>query len=545
MSDKDINIHVRAEGIEQTKQQVEVVATTLYDYYKAMGDAGNQVEDSTKKASGGLLGMGRILDNITNQVSGFVFGWLSMRGALKILDLFNQKLQKMLDLSKEFYDKTLQIQQVGQSLEFQTSTVGQQRQWGMKALDVQKAGGFADIATAKTLMDAVEVTYKDKGGIKNEQIFNFTKRLAPLTGAAGLNQEGISSLFRIAEQAKVPADINAWNTMVAKIIAGAAGGKMTFDEFLANTGTGTGFTNYLTLGGSLDKAISLYAAAGNVSANKKTGNSLLDLVVQISTSQNKDAAKVIERFAGKPFKDIKLDEQADTVLKYLNSLDPSQRVKILTKNQFPSPADLSKLATPQAQQIIESTQKEIAAADVNNIEAVRKAYQKSEVYKEQAAKVDIEKQKAAMSPEEQAWQRRLTTAKGQFDILAQKSQDRLFIRDKLEPTVMAYEQIAKEAEQIMESAPKGSEQYKEAKLLRDYTMITIQTLTGPVEQVFPPAQRQLYQKGVKISGQLEQFQSAEPNEPNSIIINNNYDSSTHYHPSVGETEATRYDPNAM
>jgi len=536
MPDKDINIHIRARDTEQTKREVKDVASSLYDYYKEMGAAGNQVEESTKKASNGFLGLGRIVDNVKNQVTGFVLGWLSIQGVMRLLDMFNQKMERMLQLSKEFYDKSLQIQQIGQGLEFQTGTAGQQKQWGMKALEVQKAGGFADIGTAGQLMHAVEATYKKEGGLKNEQIFSFLKNIAPLIGAAQLNQQGIESLFRIAEQAKIPAQADAFKGLIAKMLAGAAGGKMTLDEFLANTGTGTGFINYLAGGGSLDKAISLYSAAGNVSANKRTGNSLLDLLTQISAGQNEEARKAVERFSGSRLADMNMDQRADTVLRYINSLPESRRVQILQKKGFPSAADLAKLATPSAQQTLETARQAVSQASAENIEPAIKAYTESAAYQEEAIKTEIAMRKAQVSPQEEAWQRQLTKATGQFEILQQKGRDRLLIRDKLEPLVMALENQAAEAEQFMNSLPEGSQQQKEAKTLHDSIETMIDMYTGPLEQYMPPTKRVLYNTGVLSEKKLMDLKNNEINQPVTIVNDN----SVNYYPTVGAV-----DPNRM
>ena len=554
MPDKDINIHVKAQDTAETKRKVDETTSSVYDLWKAVGGGAKQSGDDTDKTSQKLSGMGRIVDNLKNQVTGMVLAWISFTGVSRILDFFNQRLERSLQLSKEFYDKVIQLQQVGQGLEFQTGTTGQQRQWGMKALELQKAGGLGDIATAQALMSGAQKVYGAQGGLQNANIWNILIGMAPAIGASQMGPEGINSLFQIAEQAKVPPE--KLNDLIAKIQAGAIAGRMTFQEFLGNTGTGAGFVNYLAGGGSLDKTISLYSAAGNVSANKRTGNSLLDLLTQISAGQNEEARKTVERFSGQSFKNLNMDQRADAVLNYINSLPEATRVQTLTKRGFPSAADLSKLASPGAQQVFESAQKTVSETTAKNIQPIIDAYLKSTAVQEQRTKINIEKQKASMPMAEQLWQNRLTAAKGQYEILVQKGKAPFFYSERGEETALAYQQIMNDAQQIMESSPKDSRQYREAEQLywqvynesqniggiQQFTPFSPEKIIG---QMTPGKARRQYRHGVEFSRRLQQLQSAEPNEPNSVTIINNYDNSTIYPPPFDKGDIRRVDPNDL
>jgi len=528
--DKDINVHVRARDTEEFQRKLDDSTGSVYDFYKAMGDASNQAGEQTEKTTQKFSIMDTIIGRAKTAALGFVSAWVGMQGVSKYFDATNERLQKMLDLSKEFFDMLTNIQKVGQALAFQTNTPGQQTTWGMKALDIQKAGGLGDITSAQALMMGMQKVYGGQGGIQNANIYNVLKGIAPAVGAAGMGTEEINALFQIAERAKVAP--GGLMDMMAKIRAGAAAGKMTFGEFLSNAGSGIGFTNYLAGGGSLDKAISLYAAAGNVSANKRTGNSLLDMITDISAGQNEEARKTVERASGQSFQNMNIDQRADAVLNYINSLPEAMRVQILAKHGFAQAADIAKLATPQARQIIESTQGVIAGTTAGNILPTVNAYTQSMAFQEQQTKTETEKQKVSMSPGEQAWQHRLTAAKGQYELLAQKGQAPLFTRENVEEMILAYQQMEEESQKLIDTSPPGSLQRRQAIELNTGIWLTLQNIK-PIP--FPGTVKNLYQGGIENAGRLKQLQ-----EPNSVIIHN--DNSINYHPTVGVTENQR-DPN--
>lgn len=541
MPDKDINIHVRAQDTEETKRQVDGVSESVEGFGRTTTDATRKASEGTEKSVRSFFSMGDILERITTQAISFGAALLGIEGAKKILDAITQYFERMATAMRDIYDKALELRQIGQNLEFQTNTAGQQRQWGMKAIEVQKVGGLPDTIIAGQLMSAVETTYKQQGGLKNTHIFDFTKQLAPLIGAAGLNQGGIDSLLRIAEQAKIPPDINAFKTFFAKTMAGAAGGKMTLEQFLENTGSGTGFTNYLQAGGTLDKAIGLYSAAGNASANKRTGNALLDLLVQISAGENKKAESAVERFSGKQLAAMSMDERADTVLNYINSLSEATRVKTLTNHGFPSAADLAKLATPQARQIIESTQKAIAATTPQDLDKQIKAYEQSPLAKQRAEDAQAAGEKLQEATDIEAWQRRLNRAKEHRIIERTKGEGRFFVGEGSEPYYIALKNMETELEAITKQYPVTTDIGQRAEQSLQAVRGGMFQLwnTGPFTPLFMPG---LNRRGVALSQTLEELKSqSEPNEPNSVNITNNYGDT--YHPAVGAADVNRFNPN--
>ncbi|HBG77669.1 MAG TPA: hypothetical protein DDW84_02305 [Phycisphaerales bacterium] len=540
MSDKDVNIHVKADGVPQTKKDFEDISKSAQQLGQKTVEGNKQAADSTEKATQKMSFQQRILDGLVSQAKGLVVAWLGMKSVSLLWDTLNKKIERSLELSKEFYNKTVDVQRLGQRLELQTGTVGQQRQWGNKILALQKESGLTDPVAAQQAMLAADIAFSKQGGVKDEKILNLLMSVSSFFGAAQLTSDAVSKLFEFAGIAGVKPTEAAYKDYFAKILAGFTSSKTTdLGEYMI--GLQKGATGYVAQGGSLAEAIATFSAARSVMANESLAATLLEQVTRLSGGGYEKPRKAIERGMHVKWDDLDVDERKAAMLSYVLTIPESKRSQRLAKEGFPVEltGQLSKIVSAEATQTLENTRRVVSDANSANLAPLLSAYKKSSPYRQTASKTKgVQNQIASVTPDEELWQDRLTMAEDEFSVLQKKGEDAFFIKDKLEPTLIAYDTMAKEARELSKSLPKGSQQQKQALQLLYNIETSRHIFTDPVGQLMPQTKKELYNRGVRFSGQLDSL--AEPNSQQPIIINNKTDMSTHYHPSIEPNEVQRF-----
>ena len=205
MSNKDINIHVRAKQAEQTKSKLDSVARSA----KAVGDktvsGQRQVADSTDKASKKLDKQKSTFDSLKSKVLGYITAAVGIERLIAMFGRLLEKLQAIQKIQSELYEKSLEPMGLGQILVGQTGQ-GSQQMWAKHILDLQKAGGLESPQAAQRMMVAGDIAFGAHGGVAKPAIRGLLKELAPMFGDAGMGGEEIAKFFEFASTAGVNAD---------------------------------------------------------------------------------------------------------------------------------------------------------------------------------------------------------------------------------------------------------------------------------------------------------------------------------------------------
>lgn len=538
MSDKDINVHVRAQDTEDFKRKIDNSTDSLYDFYKATGEASKQAQGSTEKATEKFGFMGRTLETLKSQALSFISGFIGLAAVVKLVNNLADGLKRVQDLQKATYEKGLDYSEFGQRLAFQAGAPGKQQYFAEQIAGIQRAGLIKDKETVYQMLSSADTTYKSQGGIKNPQILSFLNELAPTIGAAQLSQGEIKSLFELAEKAKIAPTAEAYKGLMAKIKTSADISKTTMGEF--TTGFEGATAGYLAKGGTLEKAMSTYSAIRSVTGSEEAASSIFEQVIKISEGQNPEFQKKIERKLGVQWKNLNEDQQLDAFLKYVNTLPPEQATQILAKEGVRGAGRISLLGTPEAQQVFKTTQQKIAVSNTEELNRQTEAYRDSMLGKNIAIATKYGEKNVQEAPEFATWQQKKDEIQNQFEELQKQGKDSWLINDKIEASVMMLKEEAEDVKRYMKTVPKGSKQWKEAQKLLSDIQSDIGSASGFIAQGLaelpfePPFVEKVTQS---YYNRLEGIKA----EPNQLTII--HDNSTNNYPTVGAIERRRYDPN--
>lgn len=528
-NETEIDIHIKAKNAEEAKRQLD-------ELRKKFGQVGDDTEKSQKKGAEAadkhtqkLGGLSRVMSSLHTQVAGLLAGFLSLAVVQKIFDFLARRMENMAAAMREVNQQSLKLQQIGQALEFQTGTVGKQRDWAKTASDVQKAGALESPSVAQQMLISADIAFAKQGGIKNPAIIELVKQLAPMAGAGLLAPEQVAKFFEFAGAAQIEAAPDAYKDYFAKLRAGFTASKATnFGDFMI--GLQKGATGYLAQGGTLTEAIAAFSSARSVMASEELAATLLEQTARLSGGGYERPRQAIERGVGVKWADINMDQRLAAVLKYVASIPEAQRTQKLVEQGFPAElaSQVSKMVSPEASAVMASTRDAVKAASSSQIEEMSRAYMESAPAKEQAAMAAADAQKLAASPAFEAWDRRRKIAEEQFKVLYSQHRDRAVIPDKVEPDVMAYEQMIKEFEAF---APSASDPQAAAMLLRDMKLnvraLKLMPWTQVRSMLYPTF---AYHTGAKAEDPLRAapklFEKAEsmmsdPNAGGVTIINDN------------------------
>lgn len=438
MTDKDINIHVRAKGTEQADQNLKNTGQATEQLGKKTEQAGKKADGANKQ----LSGMSRILSNLKTQIIGMGVAWLSWQGLEKILNGIIKKLERIRDLMSSLSEQSLTMLEVGQSLEFQTGTVGQQKAWAQKAAHLQKSGSLRNIGVAGQMMVAGDIAFGAQGGIQNQGVMDMLQSIAPFVGSADLSGQEVSKLFEFAQTANVAATPEAWQEYLSKLQAGFTASKATsFGDFMV--GLQKGGTPYIASGGSLEEAVSLFSGARSVTSNEALAGTLLEQVTRLSGGAYEKPRLAMEQAMGVNWSDISTDQRAAALLQYAQRLPDSQRSQFLAEAGFAPELinQLGRLVTPGGLQTIASTRQKITSATPSALAAQTDAYMQSDLGKQYQEGAKENLFAIRMGPKYIPWEQRLQRAKRTFKEKLLEGTDRKTVLDKHEPTVIALQQL--------------------------------------------------------------------------------------------------------
>jgi uncharacterized protein Yka (UPF0111/DUF47 family) len=548
---KDINIHLKTTGAARTKEQLDEVGRHSRQVGEKTAEGQKQGADAVEKTGQRLGGLGRMLSSLKSQVIGFVGAWLGLQGVQRIVGYFIQKLERIQQLQKDIYQQSLSLAEIGQALEIQTGTRGMQQYWTRLAVQIQEAGALASAQVAQQMLVSMDIALQPMGGIKAPQVQQLAKQLAPFVGAAGLGPTEVAKIF--------------------EFVAGYTASKATaFGEFMV--GLQKGGTAYMAMGGTLEEAISGFAAARSVMANEALAATLVEQIARLSGGGYERPRQAIEKALGVRWSDLSMDQRMRALLRYVGGVPEARRGEVLAKEGFPLElvTQIGKMVSPEAMRTMAATREQVGEATSRMVDDMMQAYLDSMLAqaRESTAKISAKEFKAG--PAYATMLTRLNEARKAFDVAAAKGQDR-WLRDSIEPHIMAIEAFIAELEQLYETAPDDMRpKIKETTdALRERLTREIVSSYEPINILVGMSARKIYQLLADAAKASEEVQNillhrrrpqpfettaepletpAEPLEtpaepiamapsaPGPVTIHNIYDYGMHFYPRVGDDE---------
>ena len=263
----------------------------------------------------------------------------------------------------------------------------------------------------------------------------------------------MSKLFEFAGAAEIAPTADAYKQYFAQLQAGYTASKATdFGQFMM--GLQKGGTAYMTMGGTLEEAISTFAAARSVMANEALAATLVEQVARLSGGGYEKPRTAMEEALGVTWSDMGMDERTAALIEHVRRIPDAQRAQTLAEQGFPMEltTQIGKMVSPEAMRTMESTRRVVTNAIPAMIETLTQAYLDSMLSKEHTLQAEISGKEFAAGPAFASWQRRLRTARKEFDVLMAKGQDK-FYADQLEPYMMALTSMRDELDSMMGDMP--------------------------------------------------------------------------------------------
>ncbi len=313
---KDINIHLKTKGAAQTKQDLDQTGKAGKQVGDKIAEGQKQAASATDQGTKKLDAMGRILTTLKTQVLSFLGAWLGLQVVQKLVTYLIQKLERIQELQKTIYEQSLQFAEVGQALETQTGTLGKQQFWTEEAIALQKAGGLRTPEVAQQMLVSMDIAFKDRGGIKDREIRDLARQIAPFVGAADLGPQEVAQLIKFAGTAGIAPAADAYKDYFAQIVAAYRASESTiFAQFI--TGVQKGVTPYIAAGGTLAEGLSLYSSAIAVSANEALAATLVEQVSRLSAGGYERPRLAMEEALGLKWSDLTMDQRKTALLDYV------------------------------------------------------------------------------------------------------------------------------------------------------------------------------------------------------------------------------------
>ncbi len=463
---KDINIHVKTQGTGQSAQNLDKVGKAGKrvgsDINEGQKRAGKATNDTTQKMSK----MGGILGTLKGQVMGFLGAWLGVNTVLKGLSMWIQKLERIGQIQKDVADQQRSLIDIGQALEFQTGTVGQQKEWAQKAVEVQKAGGLSDTATAGKMLVAADIVFKESlGGIESPEVIELVKQLAPFVGAAGFGADDVSKLFKLAGTVGVEPTAEAYKDFFAELHAAYTASESSDPgQFLQ--GAQKGITAYMAMGGSFKEGLSTYSAAIKMTANESLAANLLEQISRLSSGAYEKPTSAIEESLDVEWSKLEMDERKAALIEHTRRIPEGQRGAVMAEQGFPAEliTQVSKMVSPKAREVLVATRQKVAEAKGVTIDKMTESYLETEPAK--ARQVEAKKAERTLEVPDSVseFQRRYDDSEDIFEKRVIQGQDE-FQKDSIEPITIALRKITDEIDRTITELPAG-ELRQEAEALR-------------------------------------------------------------------------------
>lgn len=449
---KDVNIHLKTTGAELTKEQIEQIK----QHVAQLGYETTVAGEKTEKGTGKISAMGGALSTVKEHVLNWIGAFAGIAGVNQLLGFLQDRLESINKAQKDTYDQTLKLASLGQRLEFQTGTRGAQDFWTQEAIAIQKAGALPTPDIAQQMLLSMDVLFAGQGGIKNEQIRDLAKQLAPFVGAANLGPEDVSKIFEFAGTAQIAPTPEAYKQFFAQLQAGFTASKaVNFGSFM--TGLQQGGTGYLAMGGTLTEAISTFSAARAVMANEALASTLVEQVSRLSSGGYEKPRQAIEKALGIKWEELPMDQRAAALLQHVKAIPERQRAQTLAEQGFPLELTtaLGKMVSPEATRTLESTRRAVTQASPDVVDSMSQAYLNSIPARARVGEAESSARKAARGPRYADWQERMRKAQDKLDELLEQGKDLWYIPNQLEAQVIALEQMYSETTAILPTVPEN------------------------------------------------------------------------------------------
>jgi len=388
---KDINIHLKTSGADQTKQKLDEVGRSGKQVGDKVAEGQKQAAPAVEQTTQKLGPMGRLLQTLKTQAVGFIGAFLGLQVVLKLINWLIQRLERIQQLQKEIY--------------------------------------------------------------KDEQVRRLGMQLAPFVGAAGLGPEEVSKLFEFAGAAGIQPTADAYKDYIAQLMAGYTASKaVDFGQYMI--GLQKGGTAYLAQGGTLEEAISAFAAARAVTASENLAATLIEQTARLSAGGYEKPRLAMEQALGVKWSDLSMDRRMAALLDYVRGLPKERTAEILAEQGFPLELTtaMGKMVTPEATRTLESTRQAVADATAETIDHMSQAYLDSMLGQQRQLEAGIAAKEVEAGPAFSSWQRRIRQAKTSHAIAVAKGQDRWVI-DHLEPYLIALDSMRDELDSITQQLP--------------------------------------------------------------------------------------------
>jgi len=537
---KDVNIHVKTPGAEESKQKLEKVGAAAKGVGEKTAEGQRRGADATEKTTQKLSRMGGVFSGLKNQIVGFIGAWAGLQGIQKALAAIIEKLERIAQLQKEFYESSLSYAEIGQALELQTGTIGKQAEWARKAIGIQKAGALPSVGAAGQMMIAADIAFAAQGGIKNPAIMQLLMDISPMFGAAGLGAAEVGKFFKFAGVAGTAATGEAYKGFFSKLYAGYTASTSTdFGQYL--TGLQKGGTAYLTSGegATLGAAISGYVGSLAVASNELLAATMLEQASRVASGVYPKPIAAMEKALGLKWQGLSTDERMQATIDYISSLPESQRTQILAAQGFPGELTtaLGKFASPKAIASRLAAAEKVGAAGPEQIRPITEAYLGHDLAKQrqvEAAKAEID---VGMGPVFGTWRRRIDLMKKQHEALQATGKDRWLVMDDIEPYVMALEEMLAELETMPFEGLSKEELEKRRQLAIDMRF-TLENMTSLNTGIF-------FTKGAAAAYGYR-YEKALSEIRGGASVTHYYDNSINYNPVVGESRVgARSEPGEL
>jgi len=526
---KDVNIHIKTPGADKARQDLDGVGRSGKGVGDSVGEGGRKGAEGMNKIKDAADKSHSVLGKLTGQVKAFIGGWLGIQGLFKIFDAFTQKLERIQELQKSIYERSLTFMEIGQALEFQTGTVGKQQYWAKQAAELTEAGGLKE-GVAGQMLTSLDIALAAQGGIKNQQVLQLAKELAPFAGAAGLGPEEVTKLFEFAGTAGVAPTAEAYKDYFAKVQAGYTASKATsFGQFMM--GLQKGGTAFMTQGGTLEEAISTFAGARAVLPNEALAATAVEQIARLSAGGYEKPRLAMEKALGVKWSDLSMNQRTAALLRYTARIPESQRAQIMTEQGFPPElvTVINKMVSPEALQTMAATRQSVGEATGITVDEQTQAYLNSPLGRARSARARRAGQIIKAGPAFASWQERLEDARQKHQVLVAKGKDR-WIPDVYEPTIMAEESILADYDTLLKTLPEGPQRDAVLQLRKDLAKrIKVQSYLPFSSQYL----LNMYETGFEHSRSVEALQRLQRSEGQTIINNPMY-----FNPIAG-TEADR------
>ena len=458
---KEVNIHIKTPGAEEAKRHLNDMSRSTEKVGESTAKGSRQAVAGLDKTEKKLGRLDRTTQKLTGQVKAFVGAWLGLAGAKAVVNWLIQRLERIKQLQGEIYEKSLSMAEIGQALEVQTGTVGQQQQWTKKALEVQKAGGLTDTGTAQQMMVSMDIAFKSQGGIKNPDIMNMAKQLAPFVGTMGLSGDEVTKLFEFAGTAGISPTAAAYKDYFAKLHAGYTSSKATdFGQFMI--GLQKGGTAFMGAGGSLESAIGTFSAARSVTPNESLAATTMEQIVRLSSGAYEKPRKSLEKSLGVNWSELSMDQRVTTLLQYAKSIPAGSRTQTLVEQGFePGLADvIAKMATPEATATFTSTTQKASGADAGDIEPMIESYLGTDLGKHRIGEAERSMIYHKVGPKFASWKNRRKTATSEFETIQGQHKDKWLIPDETEIDFLALDKLISDYDTFIGGLPEGEKKQK-------------------------------------------------------------------------------------